>query len=278
MYHKFLEFTENLKNSSNEHLLECVEHGFKACFEAHTGLYRTLDRFVDELDLEAKNWPKYVKKELYANHDWGLFGRNVLELKEIHNIQKKLIERVKHAPEKEMNSIKNEFDFVDHHLEDSIERFDEIFQKNQVFIEKLFYLDVKFDDVDVLTLTLDDFTNNSKKAIMERIQNQDNFDTDNIRHKKQKEIIIQNNGLNPEPVILIQINGKYKLHEGWHRTSQVILYNKENGSDTFKLKAYVGHFKPDTTKQKINHAMYEFKKGMKIFSDKIKNFLKKTYL
>jgi hypothetical protein len=41
------------------------------------------------------------------------------------------------------------------------------------------------------------------------------------RHNTQKELILKQ-GLPKEPILLVKINDKYELLEGWHRTIQLL--------------------------------------------------------
>jgi len=220
MHHNFLQFLKQLKNSSNESLLEYVELGFKACFEAHRGLYRHLDEIVNNLDLEAKNWPEDIKKEIYEEIDHTIFGREGM------------------------------------HLGEQFEKF-----KDPKVLKELNDLNVKYEPAKVLTLTKDSFTDSTQKRLGDRITQQDivGFPHDKKRHDAQREILEKSDGINPKPVMLIELNGKYELQEGWHRTTQVILYNMKRKSNSFKLNAYVGHPPP--------------KEGPESTSTKIKKYL-----
>ena len=279
MYHNFTKFLNKLKNNSNEFLLECIKDGFKACFEAHTGLYRTLDEFVNKLNLEAKNWPKYVKNELYRTVDWTMYSRYFEYFKSMQVKHQELLNKLHNfsGNKADREKLKAELKIVGEPIEKALNKSKEWFANEENFVKVMKKFNIRFkEDPEILTLSFEkDFLPDSYANLNAKIKNQSNpqFPRDEERHKSQKEIINDNNGINPEPVILTKSDGKYDVIEGNHRTVQSILYYRERGSDTFKLKAYVGEYIPDNnTKKFIRSLKRSWKKISRSLSELQKMF------
>ena len=71
-------------------------------------------------------------------------------------------------------------------------------------------------------MTMDIFSDKSKKELEERINGlfRSDVDRDEERHQNQKELLMLG-GISKEPIILFKHeDGKYDLGEGWHRTVQ----------------------------------------------------------
>ena len=74
-------------------------------------------------------------------------------------------------------------------------------------------------------ISMDIFTNNTKKQLEIRIGGEvrQDVDKDTERHETQKELL-QSKGISEEPIILFKTkDGKYELGEGWHRTTQTFI-------------------------------------------------------
>jgi hypothetical protein len=74
-------------------------------------------------------------------------------------------------------------------------------------------------------ITMDIFTDNTKKQLESRIGGEvrQDVDKDTERHGTQKELL-QSKGVSKEPIILFKTkDGKYELGEGWHRTTQTFI-------------------------------------------------------
>jgi len=213
----FLTFLEHLNTNLNKDLMNCIKNGFDSFLEAHSGLYRHLDDVVNKLDLEAKNWPSDVKKEIYEEIDHGVFGRESL-------------------------NFKNSFE---HYKKPKV--FENLVILNMKF-EGPTVLNLSLDD-------LDNESKNQLISRIKLLKDSGGMEIkgiplDDERHATQKELIEKSGGINDKPVIL-QINekeGKYTIREGYHRTIQIV---KMRGKDNFKLNAYIGKKSTKSTKEKI---------------------------
>ena len=85
--------------------------------------------------------------------------------------------------------------------------------------------DLEWEHQKDFPITMDIFTDNTKKQLESRIQGEvrQDVDKDTERHETQKELL-QSKGVSKEPIILFKTkNGKYELGEGWHRTTQTFI-------------------------------------------------------
>ena len=74
-------------------------------------------------------------------------------------------------------------------------------------------------------ITMDIFSDKSKKELEERISGmvRSDVDRDEERHQNQRELL-KSHGISEEPIILFKTkDGRYDLGEGWHRTVQTFL-------------------------------------------------------
>jgi hypothetical protein len=85
--------------------------------------------------------------------------------------------------------------------------------------------DVEWEFQKDFPISMDIFTDKTKKELESRIQGEvrQDVDKDTERHETQKELL-QSKGISEEPIILFKTkNGKYELGEGWHRTTQTFI-------------------------------------------------------
>ena len=188
-------------------------------FAGHKGPKRLLDSWVEKYDLEAKNWPKYVKKEIYTN---------------IASAMTKAVPAVGHDPAVYQTLDPNKMD-----------------AKASSATKRVFAaLSLKFpgtpEILDIDT-NLSQFVESDKRNIEQRISirtNDTGFVTsvprDEERHEKQKDILKDQKDYNKEPVILIKHDKGYEIQEGNHRVIQRLEHNRAKGNKTFKLNAFVG--------------------------------------
>jgi len=174
----------------------------------HKGLIRTLERFFEEENLPAKDWPPYVKKEILEKIPLKLRPGYVDDPKELESIFKGL---------KTKEGLKTFNDF-------SIQ-----FEPTPKFLQ------FKSD--------LSQFTGNTKNKLEQRINLPPSMETSGIPHdierkKKQKELVSEGKDL--PPVILLKQNNSYEIKEGWHRAMALIEKAREIKSDTFPMKTFVG--------------------------------------
>jgi len=83
-------------------------------------------------------------------------------------------------------------------------------------------VDLKWEYQKDFPMTIDIFSDKSKKELEERINGlvRSDVDRDEERHRNQKELL-KLRGISKEPIILFKHeDGKYDLGEGWHRTVQ----------------------------------------------------------
>ena len=89
----------------------------------------------------------------------------------------------------------------------------------------MYVKDMKWETKTNFPITMDIFTDNTKKQLENRIGGEvrQDVDKDTERHGTQKELL-QSQGISKEPIILFKTkNGKYELGEGWHRTTQTFI-------------------------------------------------------
>jgi len=97
---------------------------------------------------------------------------------------------------------------------------------NQEEINELIneYQNIKWELKTNFPININIFDGETQKRIKEReggSKNPYQVPNDEKRHQTQKELILKQ-GLPKEPIILFNVNGKYELIEGWHRTIQLI--------------------------------------------------------
>jgi hypothetical protein len=85
--------------------------------------------------------------------------------------------------------------------------------------------DIEWEFQKDFPISMDIFTDKTKKELESRIQGEvrQDVDKDTERHETQKELL-QSKGISEEPIILFKTkDGKYELGEGWHRTTQTFI-------------------------------------------------------
>jgi hypothetical protein len=84
------------------------------------------------------------------------------------------------------------------------------------------YKDVKWELKKNFPMSLNILSDETQKRLKEREGGKKAawLDNDEERHQTQKELILKK-GLPTEPIIMLDLNGKYELVEGWHRTIQL---------------------------------------------------------
>ena len=87
------------------------------------------------------------------------------------------------------------------------------------------YKDMEWEFQEDFPISMDIFTDNTKKQLESRIGGEvrQDVDKDTERHETQKKLL-QSKGISKEPIILFKTkDGKYELGEGWHRTTQTFI-------------------------------------------------------
>ena len=85
--------------------------------------------------------------------------------------------------------------------------------------------DIEWEFQKYFPISMDIFTDKTKKELESRIQGEvrQDVDKDTERHETQKELL-KIKGISEEPIILFKTkDGKYELGEGWHRTTQTFI-------------------------------------------------------
>jgi hypothetical protein len=215
---KFIKFLADLENNQNSHLIESIGMGYSYIFEANGKVENILMQIAEEFDLPAKDWDDYIKKEI---------------------IHSKRYEDLINKSKGKIKSNKDLFKLV-------LEALSINFRKPQII------------EVDITDFTQENgiFSGRGKSHQAHLIDNimisnqNHSEDPDNIaRHAKQKELLEKSGGINEEPVILLDRDGKYELIEGFHRVVQMLIANN-NGRDKFKLNAYIGKYEEIPEKAK----------------------------
>lgn len=194
---------------------------------ARQGMLRYIDKFVNDNDLPAKNWPFYVKNEMFKHIkiSVGKIGDIPPKKDTFHSLSnyKPLMEEFmwEYSPEPEIIRI-----------------------------------DIDLDNFDEKTQA--DLNNRIKKTTPY-------ISKDTERHEYQRSLlqnIPDEQLVNKEPVIIKQLGfNKYQLVEGWHRTAQLISEARRRGLLSVNYKAYIGR-KGDFF-DKLNYYLKKFNDFLK---------------
>lgn len=175
----------------------------------YRGLIRNLEKFFEEENLPAKDWPPYVKKEL--------------------------LEGIPVQPRK--NYITKEYAEQWRQFLRTREGLRKIKQFNLKFPASPVQLELKTD--------LSDFDEATRTALRQRISP----DTEvrgvphDVERQKTQEKILAEKGSFSEPIIVQKDEqGKLKLLEGWHRVIALIEDAARKRYPVVSLKAYVGEY------------------------------------
>lgn len=194
---------------------------------ARQGMLRYIEKFVNDNDLPAKNWPLYVKNEMFKHIK--------ISVGKIGDI----------LPKKDVpHSLKN--------YKPLMEEFMWEYSPNPEIIR--------------LDIDLDNFDEKTQADLINRIKGTTPYIPKDVeRHEYQKSLmqsVPDNQLINKEPIILKQLGfNKYQLVEGWHRTAQLIAEGRRRGLLTVNCRAYVGR-KGDFF-DKLNYYIEKFNKFMR---------------
>lgn len=212
MENKFKYFLHSLETSTNKSLIESISSAYDLIFESHKGFTRTVESIAERFSLPAKDWPEYVKKEIYRGLEHLLFDKSNLK------------------------------DIMSPEQRSQIEQKKETFKNTDTW-KKLEFLNVNYENPKIIEVSLSDFNDTStvyssqptKTSLTQRISSAlggnsmvQGVPRDKERHEKQAELLKSTGGINREPVIMVQSSdGSLILQEGWHRMLQMIVQSIE---------------------------------------------------
>lgn len=189
---------------------------------ARQGMLRYIEKFVNDNDLPAKNWPPYVKNEMFKHI-------------------KISVGRIGDIPPKKG---------VPHSL-----------SNYKPLMEEFMWEYSSDPEIIKIDIDLDNFDEKTQADLSNRIKKTTPFIPKDIERHEYQKSLLQNipdeQLINKEPVILKQLGfNKYQLVEGWHRTAQLISEARRRGLLSVNYKAYIG--KKGDFFDKLNYYLKKF--------------------